>query len=389
MVKRRIAYVVNHAAFFVSHRLPLAMEARRAGFDTCLFTGQAGSDEMENTAVRQLLLNGITHVRTRFRSAGMNPVVEVVGLIQLIWHLFRFKPDVIHCASPKGVLYGGIAARICQVPALVLAISGMGYAFTDGVGKGWLRKAIQSAYRALAHFAFRHSNARVIVQNQDDKAALLASGWVKSDRLCLIPGSGVNLSLYASGARTPKSRLVLLPARMLKDKGILEFVDAARQIRSQTPNWRFVLAGAADYDNPSSISSADLKHWQGQGLVEWLGHVNDMVPLFNEAAIVCLPSYREGMPKALLEAAAAGCAVITTDATGCREAIDRGVTGDLVPVQDSNALAAALLSLINDEERRIAYGLNGRARAVQLFSIESVAQQTVDIYKELLRGKGG
>ena len=178
--------------------------------------------------------------------------------------------------------------------------------------------------------------------------------------------------------------MVLLPARMLKDKGVEEFVEAARRIKAEAPDWRFVLAGAAGYDNPSAIGDAQLQSWQEEGCVEWLGHVNDMVPLFRDSAIVCLPSYREGMPKALLEAAAAGCAVVTSDVTGCREAVDAGVTGELVPVRNVDALADTLLSLIKSESRRHAYGVNGQARAKALFSVDSVVNQTMEIYKDLL-----
>jgi glycosyltransferase involved in cell wall biosynthesis len=175
-----------------------------------------------------------------------------------------------------------------------------------------------------------------------------------------------------------------LPARMLKDKGVEEFVEAARRIKTVMPDWRFILAGAAGYDNPSSISNAQLQLWKTEGCVEWLGHVNDMIPLFRESAIVCLPSYREGMPKALLEAAAAGCAIVTTDVTGCREAVEVGVTGDLVPVRNIDALADTLLSLMQDEPRRHLYGAKGQERARALFSVDSVVSQTVKIYKDLL-----
>jgi glycosyltransferase involved in cell wall biosynthesis len=150
------------------------------------------------------------------------------------------------------------------------------------------------------------------------------------------------------------------------------------------PDWKFILAGAAGYDNPSSIDEAQLQSWQTEGCVDWLGHVNDMVPLFKKSAIVCLPSYREGMPKALLEAAAAGCAVVTTNVTGCREAVDAGVTGDLVPARNVEALVDTLLSLMKDEPRRQLYGAKGQERAKSLFSLGTVVSQTMNIYKDLL-----
>ena len=384
MVERRIAYVVNHAAFFVSHRLPLANGARQAGFDVLLLTGQAGSEEMERDAVTKLQAAGAMHRRSVYRSSGMNPLVETLGLLQLIWFILRFRPNIVHCASPKGVLYGGLAARICRVQGLVLAISGMGYGYTVGIDRSCLRSVVRRVYDALAGFSFHHANVRVIVQNQDDYQAAIEKGLTQASSLCLIPGSGVDLSLFEGCTVANKSNIVLLPARMLKDKGIEEFVVAARRIKAVMPDWRFLLAGAAGYDNPSSIDDAQLQSWETEGCVEWLGHVNDMVPLFRDSAIVCLPSYREGMPKALLEAAAAGCAVVTTDVTGCREAVEAGVTGDLVPVRNSKALAETLLALIMDEPRRQMFGAKGQERARALFSVDSVVCQTMKIYKDLL-----
>ena len=385
MADKRVAYVVNHVAFFVSHRLPLAIGARHTGFSVRLLTGQAGSQEMEQVAQAQLQAAGVEHQRVIFSSAGMNPLVELLGVLQLVWFLLRYKPDVVHCASPKGVLYGGIAARLCRVHGLVLAISGMGYAYTQGAGQRGARAFVRRVYGALAGFAFHHPNVRVIVQNQDDYQSVIENGLAEARRVTLIPGSGVDLSLFEGCSPADKSRIVLLPARMLKDKGVGEFVEAARQLKSVAPNWRFVLAGAAGYGNPSAIRLEQLQAWQTEGCIEWLGHVDDMTPLFREAAIVCLPSYREGMPKALLEAAAAGCAVVTTDVTGCREAIEPGVTGDLVQARDSSSLANALLSLIEDEQRQQSYGAKGQERAKAIFSIASVVSQTLNIYDGVLR----
>lgn len=384
MVNKRIAFVVNHAAFFVSHRLPLVDGARQEGFDICLLTGQAGSKEMEQSAVMQLRAAGILHRRAAFRSSGMNPLVECFGLLQLAWFIFRFRPDIMHCVSPKGLIYGGLVARVCRVRGLVLAISGMGYAYTTGTRRSGVRFLVRRVYDALAGFAFHHPNVRVIVQNLDDRQAMIDKRLTHASLLSLIPGSGIDLSLFEDCNASNKSNIVLLPARMLKDKGIEEFVKAARRIRAVAPDWRFLLAGAAGYDNPSSIQETQLQAWQAEGCIEWLGHVNDMTYLFRESSIVCLPSYREGMPKALLEAAAAGCAVVTTDVTGCREAVEPGVTGDLVPVRNSNALTNAILCLIKDKSRRQAYGARGQERARTLFSIDSVVSQTMKIYEELL-----
>lgn len=385
MAELRIAYVVNHVAFFVSHRLPLATTAIGAGFNVSLFTGKAGSAEMEAVAMDKLKASGIKHRRCVFSSSGIQPIVEIFGLIQLIWFVYRFKPDILHCASPKGVLYGGIVARLCRVPGLVLAMSGLGYAFTEGQKPSFVRSFVRLTYKVLSGFAFGHPNIRVIVQNHDDYTELSAKKFVSRDKLVLIRGSGVDLIKFHSFNPFEKQNLIMLPARMLKDKGVEEFVMAAEIVKAKAPCWRLVLVGAADYDNPSAITQAQLRAWADKGDIEYLGHVDDMLPLFRQAAIVCLPSYREGMPKALLEAAAAGCAVVTTDVTGCRGAILPGVTGDLVPARDAKTLSQALLALIENTVRRGNYGAAGQVLAAEHFSIDSVITETMGLYRELSR----
>lgn len=384
MPRLKATFVVNHAAFFVSHRLPIALGARNVGYEVALLTGQAGSVSMEKIAVATLATEGVSHQRVAFRSASVNPLLELLGLVQLAWRMNQLRPDIVHCASPKGLLYGGLAARLCRVKALVLAVSGMGFAFTNTGKRSFLRTVVAKIYRSLVGFAFGHKNIRVIVQNKDDKALLIASGMVRPDQITLIPGSGVDLKAFVSVSIEKKLPMVLLPARMLLDKGVVEFVEAARALKASAPEWRFVLAGAADYYNPSSVSCEQIEAWQREGIIEWLGHVDDITPWFLQASIVCLPSYREGMPKALLEAAAAGCAVVTTDATGCREAIIPGKTGDLVPVHDSGALAAALLALMHDRARRERYGYAGQKLAIDRYGIDAVVEQTLEIYQSLL-----
>jgi glycosyltransferase involved in cell wall biosynthesis len=267
----------------------------------------------------------------------------------------------------------------------VLAVSGMGFLQTDTGKRSLSRRSIAAIYGCLARFAYGHPNIRVIVQNRDDRAQLVAAGLTTDRAICLIPGSGVSLDDYAGTPQDQKEQLVLLPARMLYDKGVAEFVDAVRSVKSALPGWRFLLAGAAGYNNPSSISADQLGQWVNEGVVEWAGHVDDMRPLYARAAVVCLPSYREGMPKALLEAAAASCAVITTDTVGCKEAILPGESGLLVPVRDVPSLAIALRTLCNDRPIRERFGARGRELAVERFGVDAVLTQTMTIYEELLR----
>jgi glycosyltransferase involved in cell wall biosynthesis len=214
---------------------------------------------------------------------------------------------------------------------------------------------------------------------------IMHSGFARSSELVLIPGSGVDTQYFSESSATVKEDLVLFPARMLRDKGALEFIAAARALHGKGVTWRFVMAGAADYDNPSSVSGNELQRAMADGVIEWLGHVDEMRPLFMTASIVCLPSYREGMPKALLEAAAAGCAVVTTDTPGCRESILPGVSGDLVPPRQVGPLVAALDGLIGDRLRRESYGRAGRKLAADRFDIRAINNQITDIYEDSLK----
>ena len=382
----RVLYVVNNASFFESHRLSVAECARRLGYAVGLCTGHEASGTLAVQALPKLTEAGLAPKRVSFRSARMNPFSELIGFIQLVLYVRRFQPSLLHCASPKGVLYGGLAARLNGVPALVLAVSGMGYAHTGGQASASRRWA-RAAYEHLSHWAYGHPNKRVIVQNEDDAAAVTSRGLAWSSEVRLIARSDVVLNDFVHLPLHGREPLIVLPARMLRDKGVVEFVEAARLLRSQAPQWRFVLAGTADYDNPSAVPRSMIEAWQNDGDINWMGHVHDpkaMVALYARAAIVCLPSYREGMPRVLLEAAAAGCAVVTTDAIGCRDAIDPGITGDLVPVADARALASTLLALIQDPERRVRYGQAGRARAQKMFGIDAVHTNTMTVYRELL-----
>jgi glycosyltransferase involved in cell wall biosynthesis len=382
--KANILYVVNHAAFFVSHRLPIALAAREQGYAVDLLTGQAGSASMEVIATERLKEISLRHQRVSFRSAGINPFTEFIGFIGLIKKINEIQPTLIHCISPKGIIYGGLAARFCKTKNLVLAISGMGFAFTKGNSSNLLRRFVSKIYSSLFAFVLRHPNICVIVQNEDDKRDVIKLSALESTRIRLIPGSGVDLEKFIHSTIDLKAPIVLLPARMLWDKGVREFIEAAKQLKGLMPEWRFILAGAADYQNPTAVPYELLEELNAKQAIEWVGHVDDMTPYFSQASIVCLPSYREGMPKCLLEGAAAGCAIVTTDTIGCRDAIISGKSGLLVPVRDSEELKNALYLLMHDRGLRESFGHSGRDLAINKFGLDAVIKTTLSIYRELL-----
>jgi glycosyltransferase involved in cell wall biosynthesis len=356
----------------------LAQAAQKRGWSVSLVTGQGGSPTMEMNSKVILKRNNIHHVQTFFRSSDINFLREAVGIFQVIKSVFQIQPDVVHTASPKGNLYGGIAARLCKTPRLIVSISGMGSLF---IGVPSLPKRIaRSVYRHVFRWILSHPNCSIIVQNPDDANDLLYHKLVSEKQLVEVPGSGVDLALYTDILPESSFPVVLFPARILRDKGVYEFVDAARLLKNRGYSWRFVLCGASDYENPSSIPKPQIEAWVDEEVIQFDGYAEDMPQKYAECSIVCLPSYREGMPKALLEAAAAGRAVVTTDAPGCRHAIIPGVTGFLVPVGNALALADSLEILMRDDILRSQMGIEGRKLANSKFDVSSVADVTMNLY---------
>lgn len=384
--KKKIIFFINHAAFFISHRLPIAKKLINQGYDVVLITGQAGSIEMEELAIKKLQNYDIRHIKLAFKPSSTNLAVEVYSIIQLIYYLICLKSSLLHCVSPKAVLYGSIAAFFSRTKSLVVAISGMGHIFTNPLKKSFLKRIIKFSYLNLLKTTFfLNKNLKVIVQNNDDYNFLLELKMIDKNKLVLIKGSGVNLSKYVNTKIENKEKIVLLAGRMLKEKGVYEFISAAKKIKPSFPDWNFVLIGAAGYDNPSAISAEYLNKTMSDGIIKWLGHVNNIEDYMKKSSIVCLPSYREGMPKVLLEAAAAGCAVVTTDVPGCREAIIDNQTGFIVPLYEQEKLNAAILELINNIKLREKFGKNNMIFASQNFGIESVVDKHIEIYNDLLR----
>ncbi len=266
---------------------------------------------------------------------------------------------------------------------MVAAISGLGTVFIDRErSRSWMRSGVGWFYR----FALGHPNARVIFQNPDDRSLLIGIKAVRDEQVALIRGSGVFLTDYPMRPELGGVPVVTFAARLLRDKGVMEFVEAARVLKARGVAARFWLVGSTDPGNPTSISEDDVALWGKEGLVEILGYRGDIPDVFTDSNIIVLPSYREGLPKALIEAAACGRAVVTTDVPGCRDAIEPESTGLLVPVRDALALADAVQFLIENPDRRKQMGVSGRALAEREFAIEQVVDAHLAIYHELTNG---
>lgn len=373
----RLLFVVNTPEFFISHRLPLALAAREEGFEVHVATANGAG-------VQRIKAQGINHHVIDFARSGQDPLVELKTLYQIL-NLFKLlKPNLIHLVTIKPVLYGGICARFCGIEGVVSAISGLGIVFSTHSPMSRLRKWFISH---LYTFAFRQKSLAVIFQNLDDRDTLLSTGALKLPQARMIRGSGIWLSEFPIRSEPEGKPVVAMAARLLRTKGVVEFVEAARILKKRSVSVDMRLIGSPDLGNPTSISENELMEWNNEGIVSLLGHRSDIAEQYAASNIVCLPSYYgEGLPKCLVEAAAAARAVVTTDHPGCRDAIIPDQTGLLVPIKDPVALADAIQKLIEDPKLRERMGKAGRALAEKEFSIDKIVSQHLQIYEEVLGG---
>lgn len=370
MNKPKLLLVVNVDWFFLSHRLPVALAARDAGYEVHVATAltrPATELEIHGFVVHPLDIDR--------RSAGP---MQALRLIAALHRLMRsLAPEVVHLVTIKPVLLGGLAARVVRVPRVIAAISGLGFVFTARGTVALLRRLIVSAMYRLALGGPR---VRVIFQNADDQAMLQRYAGIRDNQVVRIRGSGVDLDAWQATALPDGPPVVLMASRLLVDKGVREFAEAAWRLRGHQ-GARFVLVGDLDPGNPTSLSRELVEGWVDEGRIEWWGHRSDMAAVLAMAHIVVLPSYREGLPKGLIEAAACGRAVVTTDVPGCRDAIDPGRTGMLVPVRDAQALAEGIQSLLDDSQRVRAMGEAARRWAEQVFDVREVIARHLSLYR--------
>jgi glycosyltransferase involved in cell wall biosynthesis len=368
---KKVLYFVTEDWFVCSHWLPHIAAARDAGYEVHV----AARVQNHRAAIEAL---GVRMIPLRLSRRGSNPFAELKFLVGLIRLYRRLRPDLAHHVAMKPVLYGSVAALLSGTRATVNYMSGLGWLFTsDSAGVRLLRPLVRTALGRLL------AAGRVIVENPDDHAQMLALG-LKPERIHLIRGAGVDLAKFRRVGESAGPPLVVLASRMLWTKGVGEFVTAAERLRGEGVAARFALVGDPDPENPASIPLERLESWKREGAVEWWGRRDDMAEVFAQSGIVCLPSYREGLPKVLIEAAAAGRPIVTTSTPGCREVVRDGDNGLLVPPRDAESLADALRRLLRDPPLRERMGRRGREIAEAEFRVERVTGQVLEIYGALL-----
>lgn len=370
--RKKLFIVVNVDWFFLSHRLPIALAAIEKGYDVTILCADTGRKP-------EIIQAGLKHIHLPLSRSGMNVFAEL-RLIYLLSKIYiREKPDVIHHVTLKPVIYGSIAYRFYNSGVVVNAISGLGYNFTHD------RKSFkQTLIDHLIKYSLKNDSFQFIFQNLDDiKLLQERTIKVKNNQINLIKGSGINLDQFAySEEHVRSTQTVVLAARLLYDKGIMEFIKAAKLLKAEfVNNVKFIIAGNIDKDNPATISLAEIKKNTDGKYIEWIGFEPDMKQLLMNSSIVVLPSYREGLPKSLIEAAAIGRPIVTTDAPGCKDCVIEGYNGYKVPVGDHIILADKIRKLLVSPELRKEMGYNSRLFAENNFDIDEVVNKTLDIYE--------
>lgn len=374
----RLMFVVNDLPFFLSHRKRLATAAKERGYLVAIACP-------ENPGTRALAEEGFAMLPIDMRRGSRSLAEEWRTYRSVRRTIAQFRPDVLHLITSKPVIYGGLAARALGIPSLS-AISGLGYVFT---GKTWRQRILKPAVTRAYGMAVNRVDSHVLFQNENDLTLFREAGLLSKAQVSIIPGSGVDLDRIRPAPLPEGVPVVLLPARMLRDKGVLEFVAAARLLRSQGVDAVFRLLGDPDPMNPTSVTRDELEAFASDGSVEWHPHTNDISAALAQAHLVVLPSYyREGLPKSLIDAAAAGRAVATSDLPGCRDAIIPGKTGELFKARDASDIARVIGGMLSDIERLDRMGAAARRHAEAVFDIRSVVSKHLEIYDGLLLKSG-
>jgi glycosyltransferase involved in cell wall biosynthesis len=373
----KILFVVAEDWYFWSHRRPIAAAALQSGYDVFVATrvGDCG-EKIVGAGFRLIPL------RLNRSSYSLFNELRTVSALRSIYR--QEKPDIVHHIALKPILYGSMAALGNRRMQVINAFAGLGYLVSSPSFKA---KMLKRVLWKMFRFLLNRPNSFLLLQNQEDRDLLVAEIGATLEKTTIIRGSGVDANEFQATAEAPGVPIVLLSSRMLWIKGISDFVEAAKLLRARGINARFVLAGDTDPGSPGAIPREKLQEWQNAGPVEWWGHQQSMARMLQQVAVVCLPSHGgEGMPKALIEAAASERAIVASDVPGCRDIVRHGTTGILVPPKNPAALADAIARLLNNPGLRAEMGRRGREIVVNEFSEEKVIQQTLALYRQLLSG---
>ena len=373
----RILFVISEDWALATHRLHLVKAALKQGHTIAVATRiSTYRDQLENL--------GVTVFDWRLQRRSLHPFRELLTIKSLRTFISSFNPDLIHAVALKPVIYTGLATRFGFAGGIVFALGGVGYIFSNSSLRAL---TLRVPIKLLVAIALMGRQRRLILQNEDDVEHFTKAGIIDRRTIRLVRGAGVETDLFKPSPIPFGAPVVLLPSRLLWDKGVYEFVKVAERLKNELPQSRFVIVGDTDQQNPANIPNTTIRLWTNAGVVEhWQRVSHEKMPeIYKKASIVCLPSYREGLPKVLLEAASSARPIVAFDVAGCRDVVRPGVNGTLVPFKSVDLLQAAIWDLMLDRQRCIEMGIRGRGLVEQKFSSEIINDYTFKIWKEVMR----
>lgn len=371
---KKVIFFANTDWYLFNFRLGLARYLRDREFEVVMMSPPGDYSERFSS-------EGFRWIGLPMDRRSLDPLGEL-RLLNRIRSIYRDEsPDAVHNFTIKSVVYGSLAGQAAGIRARVNAVTGLGHVF---ISDSMRARILRPLVRGLLKQALRGDCSRLILQNPDDRRLFLDAGLIDAQRIELIRGSGVDSGYFRPEKNHSASRFrVLLASRLLWEKGIREYAEAARRLLNHRSEIEFLLAGSVDPGNPSAVSVDQLQAWEEEGLFKVLGHIADMRTLLATVNLVVLPSYREGVPRGLIEAASMGLPIVTTDAPGCREIVEDGVNGLLVPVGDGGALAEAIEKFVDNPVLCEEMGAAGREKVLREFDQEIVFSRTWEVYRSL------
>jgi len=379
MKKKRIAFIINHLSFFCSHILPLAKDLKKKGHKIQIYCGYGGSQEMEQEAKKIIKLNKLNFFNVGFKPSSKNIFLELFFFLKIIKNLKKFKPDVIHGISFKGIIYGCLFFIFFRSERLINFVTGLGYFFTRKLNL--YEKVIKKIVILIIKFTLKQKNSILVIENDTDKNYFINKVKIDKRKIYQLDGAGVNLKKFYLNKKLKKN-IVLFPARVLLEKGINEFISSSKYLSKKYPDWKFLIAGTLKYekDDKNKIFTDYRKIEKKFPNIKFLGYVKKMDKLFNKSSIACLPSYREGFPKSIIEASASGCSIVCSNVPGCRDVIKKNHSGLLCKPKNILDLSLKIEKLILNKSLRMKLGKNARLNAEKRYDINLFIKKNLNFY---------
>jgi glycosyltransferase involved in cell wall biosynthesis len=378
-VSKRILFISNHASFFCSHRINIYRESKKRNLEFKLIFGNSASKSMDFFAIRKLKKERVNYVKLNYSHNSINFFNDLKSIFLIRNIVSRYKPNIIHSASPKANLLASIMVKLIKIDTLVLSLSGLGYLFTNKK-KNYLNILKANIFLKILKFCLKNQKKKIIVQNKDDFKFIRNSLDLKKKEIMLIRGGSGVENIFFKTFKKKSNKNIIMVSRIVANKGVKEFILAAEELKKKYSNWKFFIIGSKDYISPDNVDDNFLYQFERKGIVKIINYKSNVLKYLRNSEIFCLPSYREGMPKTVLEALSVGLPVVTTNSIGCKDSIINGFNGLLCRRYDYMDLSKKLEILIKNKNLRKRMSINAKKYAKKNFPIHNITNKIYKIY---------